>query len=1535
MTTSEAIRRAIINQGAFFSPYYLFDVLGRQHVEELDPLGREANRRLLRQNYRKASAHFGETGSKPGEAWHAWYEELFTALGFDSTRLRRMDAPVDAGRFGLVPISHVAAPSTDTPPIVFIDLHGFGVDLDSQRYPQAGKAVGQSHVTIEPVARAIEFALDHNEARWAIVAAGERLRLYRKGGSVARQYLEVAFTPLFDGDRTDEWTAFWGLFRYDAFVPDPTSGACLLDRVLEESQRHAARIADDLRENIVLAVEALIQGVLDEPANKGLFDHASPQALQQIFEESLYFLYRLLFVLYAESRDLLPLGASPVYRDTYSLEHLRAMAEQPLHPDDHDKTYYSESLRTLFTLLRAGFPAPGRPLAASPFRIPSFNGQLFDVSRTALLDRCRIGDRAMREVIRELSLSRPRRRNDRRERYSYADLGVDQLGSIYEGLLVFEPMITDEEMVVAKVKGEERLLTRAQAEDQGLAIIEGSVRTPGSFVLRVWGGRRKGSGSYYTPQEITAFLVKEALEPLVEPIVQGCAERDVHGQPCRLPSEILELKVCDPAMGSAAFLVQACRYLAEAYGRARIAAGLDDDGRISQEELASYKRRVAEKCLYGVDLNPMAVELAKVSLWLETLSGDRPLTFLDAHLRCGNALIGAPLRDAAGVLSIQGILSIPDAALEEVSKEATKAQKAVARERIKRNREQIKNLQRQRGGQMNLPDEDAFDIHAFERTLADTLERRRELEISDEGKSAADAVQLIHAKQRMFDSLEHGPASRYRRAKLVLDLWCAVWFWPEPDFEIADLRLPILDLPPSVSSNLQSKIENLQSPPTTSQYLDLVARILDADAAQLDALEREPLLATAMRVAAERRFFHWELELPEIFDGGRGGFDALVANPPWDKVKPNEREFYANYDPTIWDFQGAARKRFISSLRRSPEVVHAWSIYERKLIAEANYLFESGVYQHQTVVIDGKTTGGDPDVFKYFTERAFHLVHLDGRVGIVAPFGIQMSQGSTGLRKMLLDQCRLEVLCKLDNERLIFPGVFHGQKFDLLVFSKGGPSQTIEAAFLSWEDAEVITRMRSHPRYLRIEAKMLRALDPEQYTFIELRNQREASLAKRLYDMFPRFGQEVLNNWNASFTRELDMTNDSYLFVDHNRLEQFGAAQHSPYWQTPAPEWYTRQIGIYEYAERVVDASGKVYLANNLDLKKVRYHYQGFLLCEEIHDTNALPILPDTTYAPLYEGRLVHQFDHAAKAYVRGSGRGSEWDELRFPEKSIVPHYYVPQTEFASTKYRAGFCSVTGQTNERSLLAAMIPNGMPCGNSVPTMATEPDDIRHHLVWVTVTNSVVIDWLLRLRVSNNINFFLIEALAIARLRPEHPQFTAFLHRSLALTCTTPEFAELWDEVAASYPEAMPTPWRTGHAATDPAARAQLRAEIDALVADLYGLSEEDFAYILSTFPLLDRDQPALAGDVDEKGAPRSYITRDTALLELFKLRGKAPPADIVAFFATAGADITRLTGPLRGLGERVAAALALGAVGYVPGGRGRDVGEGDSEEEGEP
>jgi len=793
MTSGQEVRRGLANEGGFFSPYYLFDLLARRHEEELDPAGRDTNRRLLRPVFRRAWARLAG-GSTLDEAWQAWYRELFTALGYigdDGATLRPLPEAVETARHGRVPISHAVYldpgdgqaerpphGQAERLPLLFVDLHGFGADLDRDTYPGAGRPTPDGdEITHEPIARAVEFALDYNQARWALVSNGQELRLYRKGSAIARQFLRVDFAALFDADRDDEWTAFWGLFRLEAFRPGP-DGRCLLDRVLEESHRHAARIADDLRENVLEALEALVQGALDVPENRALWGGGLPDesTLRRLFEEGLYFLYRLLFVLYAESRDLLPVGASPIYRDAYSLEHLRDLVEQELPSEDAGRTYVQKTLHTLFRLMREGFPPPGRPRETAPFLIPPFDGDLFDPARTALLDRCCLPDRAMHRVIRALSLSRPQRRGERRERYSYADLGVDQLGSIYEGLLVYEPALAAEELVLAQVRGEWQWMPRAEAEERGLAVDPESLKRPGEFYLRLWGGRRKGTGSYYTPQEITSFLVRQALEPLVQPIIEGCAQRDSRGRPKRRAEEILELKVCDPAMGSGAFLIQACRYLAEAYGRALIAEGRDVSGRIEAEELARYKRLVAERCLYGVDLNPLAVELAKVSLWLETLAADRPLSFLDHRLRCGNSLIGAPLRDAQGKLTVEALSAIPDDALSLVDPEATPAEREKARARVRRNRSERRRLAQVRTGQLGLWE--TMAAGQLDAALQDALKRRTELDRSDADLTPAEALALRARKAELFRDLYAGPESPLRRLREVGDLWCAVWFWP-------------------------------------------------------------------------------------------------------------------------------------------------------------------------------------------------------------------------------------------------------------------------------------------------------------------------------------------------------------------------------------------------------------------------------------------------------------------------------------------------------------------------------------------------------------------------------------------------------------------------------------------------------------------------------------------------------------------------------------------------------------------------------------
>lgn len=961
-------QRGVQNQGGFLTPYYLFDLLGRQHEEELDPAGREPNRRFLKKAFHQAMrgwrSDLATTTPTLQQTWKLWYETLFEVLGF--RQLRRLNAPLETSRYGLVPVSHAlyVGDDTDEAPLILMDLHPFGTDLDHARYPGSRtRHRADDEITNEPISRAIEFVLDHNQTRWAFLSNGSELRLYRKGGSIARQYLKIDFSALFDNDDDKEWLVFWGFFRLAAFLsPEtPTPGKtseeqtpdrrCLLERVIEESQRHATKIANDLRENMVRAVEALLQGIIDSPRNGHHWQGSlevkrvpSEDQLKELFKEAIYFLYRLLFILYAESRDLLPVSDSEVYRETYSLEHLRGMVELRIRPEDYDKTYYIQTLRTLFEMLRNGYPpsnpATGDPAtrtkSGAPFGIPPYNGQLFNSARTRLLDQCHISDYAMREVIYELSLSRPRNHYERRERYSYADLGIDQLGSIYEGLLVYEPSIAEEAMVEARIKGDTRLVPREQADELELDYDHNTIKPAGSFLLRIWGGRRKGSGSYYTPQEITAFLVKDALAPLVEPIAEGCAQRDEQGKPLRSADEILKLKVCDPAMGSGAFLVQACRYLGEAYGRALVAEGRSDHERISAAELARYKRRVAEKCIYGVDLNPLAVELAKVSLWLETLAHDRPLTFLDAHLRCGNALIGAPLRNREGKLNSSRLVILPTEAFGKATKEDTQVFKEMLKELTAANRKQLKKQIKQiQEGQLSL-----FAGTELRQVVADYERQRLQLEESDEDKSMEEAVALVHHKEELLQEALTGGESQVRRFKRLCDLWCAAWFWP-------------VDAP--------------VDPPTTVMYYDLAGVIFDRPDQYVPENAEEYLEVVCKLAKEEVHFFHWEVEFPEVWyddDGNplpNGGFDVIVGNPPWDIVKPNSQEFWSNYLPTFRALGKQAALRAANEMRTEAEKDAHWRQYF-KFLSQQAYVFKQPTFF-------ARQGGGDINTYKLFLKE--------------------------------------------------------------------------------------------------------------------------------------------------------------------------------------------------------------------------------------------------------------------------------------------------------------------------------------------------------------------------------------------------------------------------------------------------------------------------------------------------------------------------------------------------------------------------------------
>jgi hypothetical protein len=842
-----------------------------------------------------------------------------------------------------------------------------------------------------------------------------------------------------------------------------------------------------------------------------------------------------------------------------------------------------------------------------------------------------------------------------------------------------------------------------------------------------------------------------------------------------------------------------------------------------------------------VDINPLAVELAKVSLWLETLALDRPLTFLDAHLRCGNSLVGAPLRDAQGKLSVAALTGIPDEALQEVSKEATAGQKAAARACVKRIQQERKRLQPQRAGQLPLGvDWGVLSLRQVEDALADTLSRRRALERSDEDLTLPAAVALVHEKEQLFDDLQHSEASRYRRATEICNLWCAVWFWPEAGSKVAL----------ETEDGEEARTLLAPEPPTTQVFLELAGYLLGTDEGSLPAEERDAYLAVARHVAEEQRFFHWELEFPEVFTRN-GGFDAQVGNPPWETVKPNSQEFWSNYDPLFRNLNKQEALRFGERMRANDAVDAAWRGYERSLGQAGQFLKESGQYRNQ-----GR---GDTNTYKLFLERSLGLLRTGGGLGMVLPSGLYTDLGSKELRELLLETCQMRYLLAFANERYIFPAVHHAFRFVLLTAERGGGTEALDALFrLNVRNAvapEELAGLLASPEAatLRLRVSDIRRFSPDSLSLMEFKSQREVDIANAIYGNHPLLGDEVPGMWNVRLTSEFHMTGDSRLFREQS------------------------------------------------------------------------------TGWPLYEGRMVNGFDHRVAYWVSGRGRSAVWHYSTSRERFDPNYPWRPQWWLAegavdkrmmelygALAWRIGICDVTASTNERTVVASVLPNHCGAGHSLNAcLVTGRDEICATEVVVSIFNSLIFDFVNRFKVVLHASPFLLAQAPLPRVLRDHPTFGALVSRAARLSCTTSEFADLWDTIATTSPDFLPVPWQPTLAATDPRERAQLRAEIDALVADLYGLSEADFAYILTTFPLLDRDQPALPGE------PKSFITRDQALLALFELRGQQPPADVVEFFAVAGADIAAVTGPVRGLAERVALAKELGGVAYVPSGRGQD------------
>ncbi|MFQ5857384.1 MAG: Eco57I restriction-modification methylase domain-containing protein [Anaerolineae bacterium] len=486
----------------------------------------------------------------------------------------------------------------------------------------------------------IDFYIRHTGRPWGVLTNGRRWRLYHRDTSKKLDvYYEVDLPALIEQGDVEAFKYFYLFFRREAFSGDPP----WLELVLEESRVYEQGVSEGLKEQVYEALRFLAQGFLDFPGNgpsinsgrgpstssgRGL--EPTPDTLKAIYDNSLIVLYRLLFILYAESRGLLPVDENPAYARRYSLRALKERVARELDqgaPAVPSMDTLWHPLRQLWHVLNTGNPDLG---------VPAYNGGLFDPERHPFLERYRVGDLHLRQAI-DLLARTVDPATGRREFVDYRDLEIRHLGSIYEGLLEYQLRYAEEPLAVRKERGREVYVQTSEVSET--SEVSPPAIQAGQVYLVTDKGERKATGSYYTPDYIVQYIVEHAVGPVLNELKDQHTDEDGNiRDEAALVQAILGVNVLDPAMGSGHFLVATTDFIA----RYLVGLGLGSvDGMVEEGELAYWRRRVAQTCIYGADVNPLAVELAKLSLWLATVARDKPLSFLDHHLRCGNSLIGA------------------------------------------------------------------------------------------------------------------------------------------------------------------------------------------------------------------------------------------------------------------------------------------------------------------------------------------------------------------------------------------------------------------------------------------------------------------------------------------------------------------------------------------------------------------------------------------------------------------------------------------------------------------------------------------------------------------------------------------------------------------------------------------------------------------------------------------------------------------------------------------------------------------------------
>ena len=1212
------------------------------------------------------------------------------------------------------PVSHQLSWSAGGPEAeaaVPLHLVGGGVALDNPTPGVTARA---------PQSMLQDFLNRSNRCLWGIVSNGHTVRLLRDASSLTKQsYVEFDLDDIFDNQRYSEFRLFFltihasritpiapeapltkgssspaastksaadenplDLAEDSAEAPEAASltpYSCWLEQWRTVAITDGTRALDALRDGVALALTHLGTGFVSHPGNSQLTAMlaASPDADKDLHRALLHIAYRLIVLFVAEDRQLLHTAhrdaqAEALYKDYYStrrLRHLAATRTGTRHTD-----LWDAHLIVTDALAGDGLPA---------LALPGLAATLFDRDALGVLAGSALPNRSFLAAVRALAQIIDPKTGVQRP-VDYRNLDSEELGGVYEGLLAYTP----------------RYDSAARTFSLDLAA----------------GNDRKKSGSYYTPSELIALVLDEALEPVIQDALRG-PDRE---------AALLAITVVDPAAGSGHFVVAAARRIAAALATVRIG-----DGEPGPQALRAATTDVIERCIYGVDVNDLAIEITKVALWLEAFDGSRPFPFLDAHLKVGNSLLGttpALLRE-----------NIPDAAFIAIGDD-NKAwtRKLKARNKAERERH---------AGQATMFDSDTLEV--------ETVALTKKAQVLED--APASTLMQVRARADAWRRLEEDPELAQR--KLAADAWCTAFVQPKsPDHGQGithDTIRQIAENPGSVSA---------------------------------------AVVATVQEMAQQYRLFHWHLEFPGIFTvpdsdtaeidpstGWQGGFSCVIGNPPWERVKIQDKEFFSSVGRNdIADAKTAAiRTQMINALKA--EVPHALHDMYRSVLrtsdGTSHLLLHNGRYP--------LTGRGDVNTYSVFAETFRTITESAGTAGIISPTGLATDKTTAPFFADTLSSHRLIAFYDFENEAKIFAGVDHRFRFAVTAISgRGRPAVRTRFAFLNRRVADVPDRR------FELAAEEVLALNPNTGTLPMFRSRSDADITLGIYRRHPVLIRDVIadgNPWHLSFARLFDMTNDSNLF----HLED-------------------------DLSDMVFDG----------------WSYAG-----------------QTDFLPLYEAKMLGHFDHRYSTYDGATQAQLNLGSLPRPtarehdDPGMEPlaRYWVarPKVTVAlegkwDREWLLGWRDITNMGNERTFVPSVLPLTAVGNSFLVALPSVPHlGIQLHAVW----SSLVFDFVARRKLSgSHMNYFTVKQLAC-------PTPTAFARRSgwqsdrTVAEWTTPYVLEL------SY-----TSWRLQPYARemgdngppfrwDPARRSLLRADLDAAMLHVYGLTRAEAEHVLDSFPVV--------------------------------------------------------------------------------------------------